>query len=144
LDSFAKFSITDQLSLNSSVRLGSGNDSKGALLKLGTAYTVALSQSTQLSFNLGATMANASYMENYFGVSTTQASKSGYRIYTPSGGVRDVSVGMRLSRQINRDWSVLAGISSTSLYNAAKDSPLVRQANTQKVLLGVAYSIGQL
>lgn len=141
LVSFVKAAVTDQFSLNASVHIGSGNDNKGALLKLGAAYAIPLGSSAHVSFNAGATLANDSYMENYFGVSAAQASTSRYHVYNPSSGLRDVSVGVRLSYQIDQDWSVLAGVSSTSLASAAKDSPLVRQANTQKVLIGVAYSI---
>lgn len=141
LVSFVKAAITDQFSLNASVHIGSGNDNKGALLKLGAAYVIPLGSSAQLSFNAGATLANDSYMENYFGVSASQASTSRYHIYNLSSGLRDASVGVRLSYQIDQDWSVLAGVSSTSLASAAKDSPLVRQTNTQKVFFGLAYSI---
>lgn len=141
LVSFVKAAITDQFSLNASVHIGSGNDNKGALLKLGAAYAIPLGSSAQLSFNAGATLANDSYMENYFGVSAFQASTSQYHVYNPSSGLRDVSVGVRFSYRIDQDWSVLAGISSASLASAAKDSPVVRQTNTQKVFLGLAYSI---
>lgn len=141
LVSFVKAAVTDQFSLNASVHIGSGNDNKGALLKLGAAYAIPLGSSAQLSFNAGATLANDSYMENYFGVSSSQARTSRYHVYNPSSGLRDVSVGMRLSYQIDQDWIVLAGVSNTSLASAAKDSPLTHQTNSQKVLFGVAYSL---
>ncbi|QJQ05447.1 MipA/OmpV family protein [Undibacterium parvum] len=139
--SFIRAAITDQFSINSSVQIGSGNEHKGALLKLGAAYAIPLNSSMQVSLNVDSTLANDSYMENYFGVSATQASTSRYRVYKASSGLRDVSVGVRLSYQINHDWSVLAAVSSTSLASAAKDSPLALQANTQQVLFGVTYNL---
>ena len=138
---FAKGAITDHLSVSSSVHVGAGDDSKGALLKLGAAYAIPLSPSAQLNFNLGATLANASYMQSFYGVSATQAAMSGYRVYTPSGGVHDATVGMRLSYQIDRDWSLLAGWSNTTLSSNAKDSPLVRKSSGQKLVIGAAYSL---
>lgn len=121
LISFVKAAVTDQFSLNASINIGSGNDNKGALLKLGAAYAIPLSSSLQMSFNMESTLANDSYMENYFGVSASQASTSHYRTYKPSSGLRDVSVGVRFSYQLNQDWSLLAGLSSTNLASAAKD-----------------------
>lgn len=144
LVSFAKFPVTDQLSLDSSVRLGAGNDNDGALLKVGGAYRIGLGQSAQLGFNLGATFANAAYMKSYFGVSAAQAATSSYRAYAPSGGQVGVDVGMRLFWQINRDYSLLAGVSSTRLSNEVQDSPLVRKSSMQKVFVGFARSLGAL
>lgn len=136
---FAKGLITDHLSVNSSVHLGAGNDSKGAWSRLGAAYALALSPSAQLSFNVDATLANASYMQSYFGVIAAQAATSRYRIYTPAGGLRDASVGIRLSYQVVRDWSLLAAWSNTALSSIAKDSPLVRKNSAQKLVIGAAY-----
>lgn len=141
LVSFVKVAVTDQFSLNSSVHIGSGNDNKGALLKLGAAYAVPLNSSAQVSFNVGATLANDSYMENYFGVSALQARTSRYHAYSASSGLRDFSVGARFFYQLNQDWNLLAGVSSSSLTSATKDSPLVRRASTQKAFFGVAYTI---
>lgn len=136
---FAKGAITDHLSVHSSVHLGAGDDSKGAWLKLGAAYAIPLSPSAQLSFNVGAALANASYMQSFFGVSAAQAATSRYRVYAPSGGVRDATVGVRLSYQVARDWSLLAGWSNSTLSSTAKDSPLVRKGSGQKLVIGAAY-----
>lgn len=136
---FAKGAITDHLSVNSSVHLGAGNDSKGAWSKLGAAYAITLSPSAQMTFNVGATLANASYMQSFFGVSAAQTASSRNRIYTPSGGLRDASVGVRLSYQLDRDWSLLAGWSNTALSSTAKDSPLVRKGSGKKLVIGAAY-----
>ncbi len=139
--SFVKGAITDELSFNANAHLGSGNDKKGALLKVGAAYAIPLAPSALLSLTVAATLANASYMENYVGVSAAQAVSSHYRAYAPSGGLNDITIGMRLSYRVNADWTALAGVSNTSLSNAAKDSPLVRRPNTQNVFFGMAYSI---
>jgi outer membrane protein len=138
---FVKASLTDNILVNASVHYGSGNNQDGALLKLGTSYVMAFGPSSILSFNVGATLANDSYMQDYFGVNAGQARTSGYRIYTAKSGLRDSTGGVSFIHRLDSDWSLLAGINVTKLSNIAKDSPIVRTANTQSVFLGLAYSI---
>jgi outer membrane protein len=142
LVSYLKVPVTGQFSIDSSWRLGSGNDNSGALLKLGGSYRVALSPSAQLSFNGGATVANGAYMRGYFGVSPARATTSAYGAYAPSAGLLDVSIGMRLSWQLNRNVSLLAGASTSHLGHGAQDSPIARKSNSRKVFVGIAHTIG--
>lgn len=142
LVSYVNVPVTGQFSIDANLRLGSGNDNAGALLKLGAAYRVALGPSAQLSFNAGATVANGAYMRGYFGVSAAQAATSVYGAYAPSAGLLDVSVGMRLFWQLNRNVSLLAGASTSHLGHGAEDSPFVRTSNSQKIFVGIARTIG--
>jgi outer membrane protein len=136
---FAKGTITERLTVSSSVHLGAGDESKGVLAKFGVAYAIPLGTVAQLSLNMGTTLGNASYMQSFFGVSAAQAATSRYRAFTPSAGVRDASVGVRLSYQLDRDWSLLASWANTTLAGDAKDSPLVRKSSGQKIVFGAAY-----
>ncbi|QDL55355.1 MipA/OmpV family protein [Rhodoferax aquaticus] len=140
LNAYAKLALSEQWGLSSSVQLGAGSAGKGGLLNLGASYSIPVAPSTHLSLNAGATLANADYMQDYFGVNSTQASASGYKSYTPSAGLRDVSVGLGLHHQFDRNWMLIGGLTSTSLSNAAKDSPLVRKSTSQNAFVAVAYS----
>lgn len=140
LNAYAKLALTEKWGLSSSIQLGAGSGGKGGLLNLGASYNIPLAQSTHLSLNAGATLANADYMQDYFGVNATQASATGYKSYTPSAGLRDVSVGLGLHHQFDRNWMLIGGLTSTSLSNTAKDSPLVRKATSQSAFAAVAYS----
>ena len=135
----AKAAISEQLELSAALRMGSGNNSKGGLFNLGATYGIVLAPDTRMSFNVEATLANADYMQEYFGVSSEQASASGYKRYTPSSGLRDVTVGLDFQHDLSRDWMVFGKVSSTSLSNAAKDSPLVRKTTSQSAFAGIAY-----
>jgi outer membrane protein len=136
----AKIALSEQWGVSTALQLGAGNTGKGGLLNLGASYSFPLAAATQLSLNLGASLANSDYMQDYFGVSASQASASGYRRYTPSAGLRDVSAGLSLNHQINRNWMFISGVSTTRLSNSAKDSPLVRKSTSQSAFASVAYS----
>lgn len=140
LNLYAKAAVNDQFGLSTGLQLGVGNSGKGDLLNVGASYGVSLASATRLNFNVGATLANANYMQDYFGVSAAQASASGYRRYTPNAGLRDVTVGMGLQHQINKEWMLFTSLNSTTLSSAAKDSPLVRKATSQSAFVAVAYS----
>jgi outer membrane protein len=140
LNLYAKAAINDQLVLSTGLKLGAGSASKGGLLNLGASYGVSLAPATRMSFNVGATLANADYMQDYFGVSAAQASASGYKRHTPDSGLRDVTLGLGLQHQISREWMLFVSLKSTTLSNAAKDSPLVRKATSQSAFAAVAYS----
>lgn len=140
LNLYAKAAVTDQFGLSTSLQLGVGSSGKGGLLNVGASYGVSLSPATRMSFNVGATLANTSYMQDYFGVSAAQASASGYKRYTPDSGLRDITVGIDLQHQISREWMLFTGLNSTTLSSAAKDSHLVRKATSQSAFAAIAYS----
>ncbi|MDH4450108.1 MAG: MipA/OmpV family protein [Rhodoferax sp.] len=136
----ANWAASAQWALRSGLQLGAGHGGKGALLKLEVGYTFPLGAATQLRLSTGASLANADYMQTYFGVTALQARTSAYTAYTPSAGLRDVNVGIGLRHQLNQRWSLMGGLSSTSLAGSAKDSPLVRKASNQSAFAAVVYS----
>jgi len=140
LNLYAKAAVNDQLGLSTGLQLGVGSSGKGGLLNVGASYGVPLAPDTRMSFNVGATVANADYMQDYFGVSAAQARASGYKRFTPDSGLRDVTVGLDLQYQISREWMLFTRLNSTTLSNSAKDSPLVRKATSQSAFAAVAYS----
>jgi outer membrane scaffolding protein for murein synthesis (MipA/OmpV family) len=140
LNLYAKAAVNDQLRLSTGLQLGVGSSGKGGLLNLGASYGVSVAPATSMSVNVGATVANADYMQDYFGVSAAQSSASGYKRYTPSSGLRDATVGLSLQHQMSREWMLITSVNSTTLSSAAKDSPLVRKATSQSAYAAVAYS----
>ena len=140
LHASAKFALSEQVALSSSLQMGAGNAGKGGLLNVGASYTLPVSERTRLSLNMGATLANADYMQDYFGVSAAQALTSGYSVYTPSSGLRDISAGLSLMHPINRDWMLIGSVTSTTLADSAKRSPLTRSESSQSAFVAAAYS----
>lgn len=140
LNLYAKAAVNDQFGLSTGLQLGVGNFGKGGLLIVGASYGVSLTPATRMGFNVLATLANADYMQDYFGVSAAQASASGYKRYTPKSGLRDITVGLGVQHQISREWMLITSLNSTTLSDAAKDSPLVRKATSQSAFVAVAYN----
>ena len=137
---FLNYSVLPDLTLTSSLRMGSGEGGKGSLLDLGAVYSVAIAPQWRVAAGVAATMANADYQQSYFGVTAAQSATSGYAVYTPSSGLRDARINLSLSYQWDARTSITTGLSSSSLSDDAKKSPLVRRGDTVSGIVAVAYA----
>lgn len=139
LGAFLNYSLNKEITLTSSLRYGSGNDSAGMVIDLGAGYSTKLSPLWRLGFGASMTLANEDYMQSYFGVTAAQSASSGYAAYRPGFGLRDVRANASLSYQITPSVSVLTTLSVSSLQGDAKDSPLTRQATSVTGVAAVSY-----
>lgn len=140
LNLHANAAISDKFELSARLRVGSGNSAQGKLINLGASYGFLSASTTRMSFNVEAVFANTDYMQDYFGVSSEQAGTSGYKRYSPVSGLRDVTVGLDLQHDVSKEWMLFASLNSTTLSNIARESPLVRKANYNSAVAGIAYS----
>ena len=94
------------------------------------------------NFNIKTTYANDNYMKTYFGVTTSQASSSGFKEFNANGGIKDMGAGTSLIYPFNKYWSFITIANYTRLLNDAAKSPLVENAGSKNQFwlgLGVAY-----
>lgn len=136
---FLNYAVNKEITLTSSLRYGSGNDSAGMVIDLGAGYSTKLSPLWRLGFGASMTLANDEYMQSYFGVSTAQAASSGYAAYRPEFGLRDIRANASLSYLITPSITILTTVSVSSLQGDAKDSPLTRQATSTTGVVAVTY-----
>ncbi|MBS1139770.1 MAG: MipA/OmpV family protein [Proteobacteria bacterium] len=139
LGAFLNYSLNKEITLTSSLRYGSGNDSAGMVIDLGAGYSTKLSPLWRLGFGASMTLANEDYMQSYFGVTAAQSASSGYSAYRPGFGLRDVRANAALSYQITPSVAILGTLSVSSLQGDAKDSPLTRQATSVTGVATVSY-----
>ena len=137
---FFNFNFASGVSLTSSLRSGSGNDNNGTIVDLGVAYSTKLNDRLRLSTGVTASWANSSYMQEYFGVTPAQSRSSRYAVYTPNASLRDTRLRIGLTYEVSPRISVTAGLTSSSLSDEAKRSPLVRQADTVSGLIILGYA----
>jgi outer membrane scaffolding protein for murein synthesis (MipA/OmpV family) len=96
------------------------------------------SASTTASVGAALSAAGDRYMQTYYGVNAAQSARSGYAVYEPGAGLRDVSLSANSRTEINADWVLLSGAGISRLLGPAADSPLTRQRNGWGVNLGLA------
>ena len=87
----------------------------------------------------GVSLANAEYMQSFFGVTAAPATASGYRVYAPEGGTRNARVNLALTYMASPRVNT-AGMTANTLLGDAADSPLVRKKTSVNGLLAAAYA----
>ena len=136
---FFNYHLSREFNLTSTLRYGSGNDRRGALLDLGAHYSVQLAPQWRTTVGVSTTIANGAYMQTHFGVTPAQALTSQNPAYTAGAGVRDVRVSASVTHFINAEWSLTGGLSASSLQGDAKGSPIVRERTPVTGLLALGF-----
>jgi outer membrane scaffolding protein for murein synthesis (MipA/OmpV family) len=139
LNLHAKMTVAERLEVSVSTHMGSGSDSKGGVVQLGASYGIPLNATTRVRLDVKATWANSDYMQDYFGVNPSQSAVTGYKLYTPGAGLRDVTVGVGVQHPLSTQWTLLGGLSHTTLSDAANASPLTRNSTYQSAFAAIAY-----
>ncbi len=93
------------------------------------------------SLNLGVSLSYGSdrYQQSWFGVTTEQARRSGYPVFTPGSGWRDASLFLSWRSELAPRWVGQLGGAVTSLLGPAADSPITQRRATLSVNAGLAW-----
>ena len=126
--------------LTSSVRYGAGNDRNGMQLDLGAGYTNQFAPQWRGAVGIATTYVNGDFMQAYFGVTPQQSANSGYAVYSPGAGFRDVRVNGSLTYSIDARWSLTGAVTVSSLQGGARDSPIVFETTPISGVLALSYS----
>lgn len=97
--------------------------------------------SPMLTLTSGAALSIAGdrYMQTYFGVTPEQSARSGYPVYSPSLGLRDLQLYTALRYDLSEHWVVTGGPGITRLLGPAARSPLTQRKQTWNISAGVGY-----
>lgn len=135
---FFNQSLTREVFLTSSLRYGAGDG--GVVLDLGAGYATALAPSWRLAVGGAVSLADATYLQSFFGVNSSQSAASGYAEYRPSAGLRDGRANLALTYLFNRQTSLTTGLTLSALQGDARDSPLVRQATSTSGVMVLSHA----
>jgi outer membrane scaffolding protein for murein synthesis (MipA/OmpV family) len=115
---------------------GRGGGNQGDV-SVGKAWV--LTPATSLAAGLAVGFAGDRYMQSYFGVTPAQAARTGYPVFEPRSGLRDVSLSASGRTELAHPWAVFYGASASRLLGPAAASPLTRQPGSWGVNAGVVY-----
>lgn len=93
-----------------------------------------LSEVLTLRGNVFATWSDSGDARGHFGVTPSQAAQTGFAVYRPGAGVRQVTVETVVNYQWTPEVSVQTGVEISRLTGEATDSPLA-----EKTLAGMAF-----
>lgn len=91
--------------------------------------------------NVGAALSFGSrrHMRAFYGVSPEQSASSGYPVYEPDEGARDLSITAGLRHELSHRWFAFGGVSAARLIGPAARSPFVNEPTSWAVSVGLAY-----
>ncbi len=120
-------------------RIVSGDTS--GYFRLGATVQKRVSANLELRSRVGVTYADNDYMQDYFGVTARQSARSvaGLAVYDAEAGFKDIFVDLGLTYDIDRHWSVLAGVGYKRLIGDAADSPVIETEDQFFGRFGLTY-----
>ena len=100
---------------------------------------------TRFIFGTELSWASDDYMQNTFGISSSQATSSalGYSTYNAGAGIKDAGLKAIVMKQFTENVSLMGMVGYSQLMGDAADSPLVKDQGDEKQLktmLGLIYS----
>jgi outer membrane scaffolding protein for murein synthesis (MipA/OmpV family) len=125
--------------LGSAVMVDALRRGTGTLVDGNLSHTRRLTDRTTLGTALSVTGGDSTYLRAYFGVTPEQAQRSGYAVYEPGAGVRDISLSIGTRTELSPAWAVFTGASASRLVSAAARSPLTFQRTGWSLSAGVVY-----
>ena len=111
----------------------------GFVTNLAAAYDWQVAPRLKLSIGPTLSLVDGRYAQTYFGVDGQQSARSGKRVYSPDGGVKDVGLTGSLSYAIDDHWVLRTSVSDRELVGDAADSPIVRSKNQASIVTGIGY-----
>ncbi len=115
--------------------LGNGG---GYLIDAGISRSFVIDARQRVILSAGLTGAGDRYLQTWYGVTEDQSARSGYPVYKPGKGLRDVHAGASWRIEVNPQWAGFAAIGATRLLGPTADSPLTRQTNSYSISAGIA------
>jgi outer membrane scaffolding protein for murein synthesis (MipA/OmpV family) len=136
---FFNYFISPEWFLTTSFRYGAGNDRDGSQTDVGVGWSSQIAPQWRAGLGVAATYVNSKYMQAFYGVTPEQSARSGYAVYTPGAGWRDVRASASLTYYLNPDWSLTGGVTVRALQGDVKASPIVIEDLPGSGLLAITY-----
>lgn len=130
---------TQRLSINWTIGANARGGGRGAELDLGARWDTAIAPTTRVSVFGYATAGNSKSQQTWYGVSPAQSFTSGYPVYSPGAGFRNLQAGVSMNHVFAKRWFVIGGLSVGRLIGDAADSPIVRDRTHVGGFVALAY-----
>jgi MipA family protein len=114
--------------------------SGGTTARLGIELPCEISQAMSISISPYLLWADQKHTQTYFGVTTAQAARSGFKAFNPEGGLKSVGLDVTLNYKFDQNWSAFAGVSYSQLRGDAAKSPIVEKKAHTGGFLGANYA----
>jgi MipA family protein len=119
---------------------GSLDGSGGSVIELGAEIPWAINSNLALSLSPNVVWADKKHNQTYFGVTAAQSAKTGFKMYTPSAGIKSMGVTLGGNYKIDNNWSVNTALSLNLLRGDAGKSSIVQKKDQSLLFVGTSYT----
>lgn len=112
------------INLNGSITKFNGTNNKGLVANIGADLPFRVTDKLMVTTHVGATWADKTYMQTFFGVTPTQAANTNFTEYTAGPGIKNIDAGINATYRIDQHWFVGANLGLERLTGDAAKSPI--------------------
>jgi outer membrane scaffolding protein for murein synthesis (MipA/OmpV family) len=116
------------------------NTHNGLLATASASYAAIRKPNSFVTVDVQTSWANADHSRTYFGISATDAVRSGLMAYRLGSGIRDLGTGLSAGYYFDRHFGVIARAGATYLVGDIADSPVTDQGSRWQPLGGITLS----
>ena len=130
------------ISLTSMYRRDLSGNHDGSIFSVGALYFKPISQKLRVNLQGRLNFASEKFMNTYFDINLSQASRSSMTVYDADAGIKDISAFNILIYSFTRHWNVVSFMGFSRLLGDAANSPIVKErgtANQYRFGLGFSY-----
>jgi outer membrane scaffolding protein for murein synthesis (MipA/OmpV family) len=135
----AEAQLTDVFSVNARAEVPVSQRANGKQFALGLNAKLLDGAQDKVTVGTALQFGEGKYMQTYYGVDARQAARSGYRAFTPDGGLYGVQASATWEHQLDAHWSVTSLVGVERLRGDAAASPLVRRKTAPTAAVYAAY-----
>jgi outer membrane scaffolding protein for murein synthesis (MipA/OmpV family) len=136
----AEAQLTDVFSVGARAEIPISRRENGKQFALGLNAKLLDSQADKVAAGVALQFGEAKYLQTYYGVDARQAARSGYRAFTPKGGMYGTDVSISWEHRIDAHWAVTSLLGAQRLTGDAAKSPLVRSKTAPTAAVYAAYA----
>lgn len=134
---YATFALSRAWTVGGQVR---GGD-RGVQADLGLRHDWVLAPTTRLSATSYLTLADGRSQRSAFGVDAAQSARSGYGLYTPGAGARNLQFALTANHFFAGRWIAVGGVGVGTLLGDAANSPIVREKTQVGAFVALGYQV---
>ena len=130
------------ISLTSMYRRDLSGNHDGSIFSVGALYFKPISPKLRVNLQGRLNFASEKFMNTYFDINLSQASRSSMTVYDADAGIKDISAFNILIYSFTRHWNVVSFMGFSRLLGDAANSPIVKErgtANQFRFGLGFSY-----
>lgn len=116
-----------------------GKRENGSTYTIGGSVPLYSGSNDQVGLGASAVYGDNKHAQTYFGVTSAQSLRSGYKAYRAKSGFESVSAAVSWDHVIDKNWSTHTAVGFTHLTGDAADSPLTKRKTTPMIMSGFSY-----